>query len=97
MVDGITKDVSNIDLTIVISEMNLVGSNPKEWWINIGTTCHVCWDKKIFSTFELTKTGEKVCMGNSVTFEIKGQGNVVLKMTSGNEMTLKNVLYVPKI
>ena len=26
MVDGITKDVSDIDLTIVISEVNLVGS-----------------------------------------------------------------------
>ena len=34
-------------------------------------------------------------MGNSVTSEIKGQGNVVLKMTSGKELTLKNVLYVP--
>ena len=30
VVDDISKDVSNIDLTIVIYEMNLVGSNPKE-------------------------------------------------------------------
>ena len=30
MVDGITKDVSDINLTVVISEVNLVGSNPKE-------------------------------------------------------------------
>ena len=36
MVDGITKDVSDIDLTVVISEVNLVGSNPKEWWIVLG-------------------------------------------------------------
>ena len=33
-------------------EVNLVGSNPKEWWIDIGATHHVCSDKKIFSTFE---------------------------------------------
>ena len=31
VVDGITKDVSDIDLTIVISEVNLVGSSPNEW------------------------------------------------------------------
>ena len=31
VVDGITKDVSDIDLTTVIYEVNLVGSNPKEW------------------------------------------------------------------
>ena len=51
MVDDITKDVSEIDLTAVISEVNLVGSNPKEWWIDTGATRHVCSDKMMFSTF----------------------------------------------
>ena len=41
VVDIITKDVSDIDLTIVISKVNLVGSNPNEWWINVGATRHV--------------------------------------------------------
>ena len=60
MVDDITKDVFDIDLTTIISKVNLVGSNPKEWWIDIGATRRVCSDKKIFSTFELTEIGEKV-------------------------------------
>ena len=41
MVDDISKDVYDIDLTTVISEVNLVGSNPKEWWIDTDATCHV--------------------------------------------------------
>ena len=97
MVDGITKDVSEIDLTIVISEVNLVGSNPKEWWIDTSVTRHVCSDKKMFSTFEPTNTREKVYIGNSATSEIKGQGNVVLNMTSRKELTLTNVQYVLQI
>ena len=97
MVDGITKDVSEIGLTTVISEVNLVGSNPKEWWIDTGATHHVCSNKKMFSTFEPTKTGENVYIGNSTTSEIKGQGKVILKMTSGNDLTLTNVLYVHEI
>ena len=84
----------DIDLTIVIYEVNLVGSNTKEWWINIGTTRHVCYDKQMFSTFELIEIGEKVFMRNSTTFEINGQGKVVLKMTSGKELTLTIVLYL---
>ena len=52
MVDCIIKDVSGIDLITVISEVNLVGSNPKELWIHTGATFHVCSDKKMFSTFE---------------------------------------------
>ena len=82
MIDDISKDVSNIDLTVVISEVNLVGSNPKEWWIDTSATHHVCSDKKIFSTFEPIETKEKVFMGSSATLDIKGQGKVVLKMTS---------------
>ena len=73
MVDGITKDASDIDLTIVISEVNLVGSNPKEWWIDTGATCHVCLDKKMFSTFEPIETREKVLMGNSTTSKLKAK------------------------
>ena len=87
----------DIDLTAIIFEVNLVGSNPKEWWIDTGATRHVCYDKKMFSTFEPIEAGEKVFMGNSSTSEINGQGKVVLSITSGKELTLTNVLYVPEI
>ena len=97
VVDDISKDVSEIVLTAVISEVNLVGSNPKEWWIDTGATRHVCSDKMMFSTFEPIETGEKVFMRNSATSDIKGQGKVVLKMTYRKELTLTNVLYVPEI
>ena len=76
MVDGITKDVSDIDFTSIISEMNLVVSNPKEWWIDTSATRHVCYDKQMFSTFKPIETGEKVFMRNSTTSDIKGQGKV---------------------
>ena len=36
-------------------------------------------------------------MRNSIVSEIKGQGNVVLKMTSRKELTLANALYVLEI
>ena len=97
MVDGITKDVPDINLTIVIFEVNLVGSNLKEWWIDTGATCYVCSNKKMFSIFEPIEIREKVFMGNFSTIEIKGQGKLVLKMTPRKELTLINVLYVPEI
>ena len=72
VVDGITKDVFDTDLAVVISEVNLVGSNPKEWWIDTGATRHVCFDKKMFSISELVEAGGNVFIGNFATSEIKG-------------------------
>ena len=36
-------------------------------------------------------------MRNSASSTVEGQGKVLLKMTSGKQLTLNNVLYVPKI
>ena len=72
MVNDIPKDVFDIVLTIVISYVNLVGSNTKEWWVDTSATRHVCSDTKMFSTFKPTETREKVFMENSATSKIKG-------------------------
>ena len=79
MVDDISKDVSDIDFTTVISKVNLVGSNPKEWWIDTGATCHVCLNKKMFSTFEPTETGEKGVHGELCHFRNQGPRKSGLK------------------
>ncbi|KZV28531.1 hypothetical protein F511_31442 [Dorcoceras hygrometricum] len=92
--DDISHDVSNISLCAIVSDFNMMGSNPREWWIDSGATRHVCSDKEMFATLQESKSGEKLYIFNSATSKIKGQGNVVLK-TSGEELTLNNVLYVP--
>ncbi|CAM8928657.1 unnamed protein product [Rhodiola kirilowii] len=84
-------------LVAVISQLNLADSNPKEWWLDTGATHHICSDKNAFSELKLTESGEKVYMGNSATSEVKGKGSVNLKMTSGKELKLTNVSYVPDI
>lgn len=92
MVEAIAKDVSAINLLAVVFEVNLVGSNPKEWWIDTRTTHHVCSNWDLFTSFKLVN-GEKIYMANSVTSAVEGQGKVVLKMTSEKLLTLNNVLY----
>ncbi|KZV17034.1 hypothetical protein F511_34284 [Dorcoceras hygrometricum] len=88
-------DLSEIDLSAVVFEANLV-DNPREWWVDTGATSHICSEKGMFSSYTAV-SDRKLYMGNSTTSDVVGIGNVVLKMTSGKEVNLKDVLHVPDI
>ena len=93
----ISYGLSDMDLCAVVSEVNLVGSNPQEWWLDTGATKHVCSDKNMFTTYQKNHLEENMYMGNSSMAKVEGQGKIVLKMTSGKELTLNNVMHVPEI
>ncbi|KAH9686503.1 hypothetical protein KPL70_014374 [Citrus sinensis] len=86
VVENITQHVSDINLSAVVSKVNLVGSNPREWWIDTGATRHVCSDKGLFNSFEAVSNGEKLFMGNCATSEIEGQGKSDMVVLSKNGM-----------
>ncbi|XP_076918212.1 uncharacterized protein LOC143578550 [Bidens hawaiensis] len=78
------------ELSAMIEKINLVGDKPQGWFIDTGATRHVCGDKTLFSTFKEAASDAKLFMGNQATVDINGEGNVILKMTSGKELTLSN-------
>ncbi|GKB76528.1 pol polyprotein [Tanacetum coccineum] len=93
------------DVCAMISEVNLVGTNNSGWWIDTGATRHVCADKSMFHSFRAVDNGQKLYMGNSATADIKGEGDVILKMTSEEKSSIfesdkfvlsKNQMYVGK-
>lgn len=40
VIGEITKEVDDLNLSIVIFKVNLIRSNPREWWINTDATRH---------------------------------------------------------
>ena len=62
---------TNMNLSAVIFEVNLVGGNTEEWWMDTGATRHVYSKKKMFSTYNLVGNGGKIFMGNSSTSRLK--------------------------
>ena len=86
-----------MNISAVIFEVNLVGGNTKEWWVDTEATCHVCSEKKKFSTYNPVGNRRKIFIGNSSISKIEGIGKVVLKMTTGRFLTLKDVLHVLEI
>ena len=88
---------TNMNLSAMISKVNLVGGNTKKWWVDTGATRHVYSKKKIFSTYNPVGNKRKFFEGNFSTSKIEGIGKVVLKMNTGKFLTLKDVLLVTEI
>jgi len=66
---------------VVISEINMVGRS-NGWWVDIGASHHVCYDRAIFKTYTNVEN-KKVLLGDSHTTTVVGTGDVELKFTSG--------------
>nr|GEZ24881.1 hypothetical protein [Tanacetum cinerariifolium] len=83
----------NVDIIAMVSNViAMVGSNNKDWWVDIVATRHVYVDKSMFCSFKAIHNEEKLYMGNSTTAHIKGEGDVILKMISGKKLKLTNIL-----
>uniref|UniRef100_A0A7N2LHK6 Retrovirus-related Pol polyprotein from transposon TNT 1-94-like beta-barrel domain-containing protein n=1 Tax=Quercus lobata TaxID=97700 RepID=A0A7N2LHK6_QUELO len=90
-VENLSKDVDDIDLSAVISEVNLVGDIPRNGGWTLGL---LCIDQNLFSSYHPANNGEEIFMRNSSTSKVVGKGKVILKMTSGKKLTLNEVLHV---
>ena len=80
----------------MISEINMVDDS-KGWWVDLGATRHVCCDQDWFKVYTPYENPKDILLGDSHTTQILGEGNVELNFTCGRTLTLKNVLYTPKM
>ena len=94
--DKLSADVDDMNLCAMVSECLTVG-NERDWWVDTGATRHICSNRSMFTTYHAVEKEEQLFMGNSSTSKVEGKGKVVMRLTSGKELTLNEVLYVPDI
>ncbi|XP_016755296.1 uncharacterized protein [Gossypium hirsutum] len=88
VVENIFKEAYDHNLCAMISEVNLVDSNTREWWLDTGATRHIFCDKDFFVKLVPCEKGEKLYMGNAATSKINRKGTMILKITSSKELKL---------
>ena len=89
-------EIDDDNLVAVVTEVNMVFIE-KGWWIDIGTTRHICSGRNLFSEYNKVADGEKLFMGYGTLSKVEGKGIVKMKFTSGKIVTLVDVLHVPDI
>ncbi|GKA43539.1 pol polyprotein [Tanacetum coccineum] len=60
-------------------------------------TKHICNSRRMFVSYQKVNELEPMFMGNGTSSKIEGKGKVILKLTSGKDLVLSNVLHVPNI
>ena len=86
--------VENEDMIAMITEIHMVNID-EGWWVDSGATCHVTPHRSVFKTYEVVNGEKTVFMGNSSTSSVMGKGTVLLPLTSGKMLTLKDVHHIP--
>eukprot|EP00253_Pinus_taeda_P024209 PITA_24209 len=73
------------------------GDDDNIWYVDSGASSHMTGKKEYFEFLEESACGSKIYLGDDSGYEIKGCGNIPVKLPSGDIKHLKNVLYVPGI
>ncbi|GKA04736.1 septin and tuftelin-interacting protein 1 homolog 1 [Tanacetum coccineum] len=60
-------------------------------------TKHICSSSRMFVSYRKVNEPESMFMGNGTVSKIEGKRKVILKLTSGKDLLLSNVLHVPNI
>eukprot|EP00794_Sanderia_malayensis_P011553 gene11553-biopygen9222 len=77
-----------------------VPTGKDNWWIDSGATQHMTSDKKQMTDYVAFKKPLQVRIADNTVLHAYGKGTIPLLVHDGNEtlnMSLKSVLYVPKI
>jgi hypothetical protein len=67
------------------------------WIIDSGSSRNMMGDKAIISNLNEKNTPYKVDLGDKITYPVEGFGQASVKLKTGNNVHLSNVLYVPSL
>jgi hypothetical protein len=90
----LTKDMS--ETISLLHYLALTGTIEDDMWIiDSGASRHMTGDQARLSNLNEKKTSYKVELGDKSTYPVDGFGQASVKLKSGNNVHLSNVLYVP--
>ncbi|KAK8936095.1 hypothetical protein KSP39_PZI012974 [Platanthera zijinensis] len=83
-------------LALVLCESNLIEAPSSSWWLDSGATNHVAYTLQGFIKRRRPSKGEcRLTVGNNAEVEVEFIGDVCLVLSSGYELILKDIFYIP--
>nr|KAJ0199823.1 hypothetical protein LSAT_V11C600321130 [Lactuca sativa] len=97
-VEKVTDMVASVNLGEIFMISSLTRAIcARGWFVDTGATVRVCGHRESFSTYHPMPQGTVVVCADGHRAEVLGKGDVRLKFTRGEWVTLRDVLHVPTI
>jgi hypothetical protein len=92
-------EIMHDDIRLFLLDVSLSAeidySNP--WSVDYGASIHMCCNKDLFENYHETNNGANIYLGDGLSHQIKGYGDVYLTFPNGCVKQIQNVMYVPSI
>ena len=97
---GIEANFGNVKCTLRFVSISLTGTithGNNDWVIDSGASKHITGFKESFVKLSEHESPDKVKLRDEYRYPIKGSGESSYKLESGNSITMKDVLFVPRL
>ncbi len=79
-------------MAIVVNE-----GHEHTWYVDFDATHHISHNIQSFMTYANTDYGQVVILVNNTIHRIHGQGEVSIRLATGQIREIPNILYVPRL
>jgi hypothetical protein len=67
------------------------------WFVDCGASIHTTCNKNWYINFKETHNGAHIYLGDDLSYQIKGYGDIPVTLSNGTVKHIHNVVYVPVI
>ncbi|KAG7553295.1 hypothetical protein ISN45_Aa06g038290 [Arabidopsis thaliana x Arabidopsis arenosa] len=92
----VEEQVQEEDMLLMASYKKGEHEENHKWYLDSGASNHMCGSKSMFAELDESVRGN-VALGDESKMEVKGKGNILIRLKNGDHQFISNVYYIPSM
>ncbi|CAB75469.1 copia-type reverse transcriptase-like protein [Arabidopsis thaliana] len=92
----VEEKIQEEDMLLMASYKKDEQEENHKWYLDSGASNHMCGRKSMFAELDESVRGN-VALGDESKMEVKGKGNILIRLKNGDHQFISNVYYIPSM